>query len=323
VAGNSSGGASASDREIVITRVLNAPRELVFEAMTDPKQVGLWWGPRGFSTTIHEMDVRPGGVWKLTMHGPDGTDYPNKSVFLEIVKPERVVYSHGGGSKGGPGANFKATWTFEKQGDKTKLTMRMEFPTADARDQVVKHYNAIEGGNQTLDRCEEHLSKSAGAAVCVISRIFAAPRDLVFKAWTEPERLKHWWGPKGFTMLSAKVDLRPGGVFHYGMRAPNGQEMWGKFTYREIAAPERLVFIVSFSDEKGGVTRHPMSATWPLEVLSTVIFSDQDGRTTLTNRGTPNNATDAERKTFEGGFAGMQMGFKGTFDQLADYLAKG
>jgi uncharacterized protein YndB with AHSA1/START domain len=150
-----------ADREIVITRVFNAPRERVFNAMTDPKQVVQWWGPKGFTTTIEKMDVRPGGVWKHVMHGPDGTDYPNKSVFIEVVKPERIVYSHGGGKKGGPAAQFHATWTFEAQGTMTKLTLRMVFPSAAARDQVVKQYNAIEGGNQTLDRLAEHLAKMA------------------------------------------------------------------------------------------------------------------------------------------------------------------
>lgn len=148
-----------ADREILITRVFDAPRELVWNAWTDPKQVVQWWGPRGFTTTIHEMDVRPGGVWRHTMHGPDGTDYPNKSVFIEIVKPERIVYSHGGGKKGDPGVRFQATWTFEVEGGKTKLTLRMVFPSAEARDHIVKQYNAIEGGNQTLARLAEHLAK--------------------------------------------------------------------------------------------------------------------------------------------------------------------
>src|SRR5713101_3055168 len=114
-----------ADREIVITRVFDAPRERVFEAMTDPKQVVQWWGPKGFTTTIEKMDVRPGGVWKHVMHGPDSTDYPNKSVFTEVVKPGRIVYSHGGGKKGGPAAQFQATWTFEAQGAKNRLTLRM------------------------------------------------------------------------------------------------------------------------------------------------------------------------------------------------------
>ena len=161
----SSHAENTSDREIVITRVFDAPRELVWEAWTDPAQVVQWWGPRGFTTTVHEMDVRPGGIWRHTMHGPDGTDYPNESVFIEVVKPERIVFSHAGGKKGDAGAQFQSTWTFEAQGEKTKLTVRMVFATAAARDHVVKTYQAIEGGNQTLGRLVEHLAKMAGQNV--------------------------------------------------------------------------------------------------------------------------------------------------------------
>jgi uncharacterized protein YndB with AHSA1/START domain len=150
-----------ADNEIVITRLLDAPRELVWKAWTDPKHVVNWWGPNGFTTTIKKMDVRPGGVWKHVMHGPDGTNYPNASVFKEVVKPERIVYAHGGGKEGGPGASFQATWTFETQGDKTRVTLRMVFPTAADRDAVVKEYGAIEGGNQTLERLVAYLAKMA------------------------------------------------------------------------------------------------------------------------------------------------------------------
>jgi len=151
---------STADREIVITRIFDAPRELVWEAMTNPKHVVNWWGPNGFSTTVEEMDVRPGGIWKLVMHGPDGTDYPNKSIFTEIVKPARISYSHGGGKKGGPGAQFEATWTFDiVEADKTQVTIRMVFPSTAARDMIVKEYGAIEGGKQTLARLAEYLTK--------------------------------------------------------------------------------------------------------------------------------------------------------------------
>jgi uncharacterized protein YndB with AHSA1/START domain len=150
--------------EIVISRIFAAPRELVWQAMTDPKHVVHWWGPRGFSTTIETMDVRPGGIWKQTLHGPDGANYPNKSVFKEVVKPERLVYSHGGGRDGGPGASFVATWTFEDIGPgKTKLTMRLVFPSAEARDFVVKEFGALEGGRQTLERLSEHLPEMQAA----------------------------------------------------------------------------------------------------------------------------------------------------------------
>ncbi len=138
-----------TDREMVITRTLDAPRELVWEAMADPKHVVNWWGPNGYSTTIEKMDFSVGGVWKHVMHGPDGTDYPNKSTFTTIAKPERIEYSHGGGRKGDPAAQFDATWTFEVVGNnQTKVTLRLLFPTAEARDAIVKFYDAIEGGKK-------------------------------------------------------------------------------------------------------------------------------------------------------------------------------
>ena len=147
-----------ADREIVISREFNAPRELVWEAWTHPEHVAHWWGPRGFTTTIEKMDVRPGGLWKHVMHGPDGANYPNQSVFKEVVKPERIVFSHGGGREGGPGAHFVSTWTFDEiEKDKTRVTIRMVFTSAAARDFVVKEFGAIEGGKQTLERLAEHL----------------------------------------------------------------------------------------------------------------------------------------------------------------------
>jgi len=149
---------NTANREIVIARTFEAPRELVWEAWTNPQHVAQWWGPRAFTTTIERMEVRPGGVWKQVMHGPDGTDYPNKSVFTAVVKPERISYSHGGGKAGGPGVSFQATWTFEAVGkDQTRLTIRMVFSSAADRDTVVKVYGAIEGGHQTLERLGEYL----------------------------------------------------------------------------------------------------------------------------------------------------------------------
>ena len=151
-------GTEAADRELVFTRVFDAPRELVFEAWTDPKQIAQWWGPKGFTTTIHQMDVRPGGVWRLVMHGPDGIDYKNKIVFLEVVKPERLVYKHEP-EKGSEPVNFEVTVIFAEESGKTRLTMRMVFPSAAARDHVVQKYGAIEGAKQTLERLAGLLAK--------------------------------------------------------------------------------------------------------------------------------------------------------------------
>ena len=151
---------STVDREIKISREFDAPRELVWQAMTDPKHVVNWWGPRGFSTTIEEMDVRPGGAWKHVMRGPDGTNYPNKSIFKEIARPERIVFSHGGGREHGPGANFVATWSFDELAPKrTRVTIHMVFGTTAERDFVVKEFGAVEGAKQTLERLGEFLAQ--------------------------------------------------------------------------------------------------------------------------------------------------------------------
>lgn len=160
----------------------------------------------------------------------------------------------------------------------------------------------------------------------VISRTFAAPRDLVWKAWTEPECLAQWWGPKGCSIRVAKLDVRPGGMFHYAMQFNPGHDIWGRFVYREIESPERLVFVVSFSDATGGITRAPfpqLGDSWPLEILNTLTLTEQGGETTLTLRGSPINATEEERKAFVGMLGSMQQGWGGTLDKLAEHLAKG
>lgn len=156
----------------------------------------------------------------------------------------------------------------------------------------------------------------------MITRSFDAPRDAVFAAFTDPERMKRWWGPKGFTVIAAKMDLRPGGIYHYGMRAPDGSTMWGKFVYREIVRPERVVLVNSFSDEAGNITRHPMSPTWPLEMLSVFQFAEENGRAALTIRWSPLDADETARATFGGAHDSMRQGWTGTLDQLAEYLAQ-
>jgi uncharacterized protein YndB with AHSA1/START domain len=311
--------ASTSDREIVATRVFDAPRELVFDTWTDARHISNWWGPRGFTTTTHEMNVRPGGVWRHVMHGPDGRDYPNEIIFLEVVKPERLVYDHVSEPR------FHTTVTFAEHAGKTKVTARMLFESAALRNKVAVEHGAVEGLHQTLERLAEQLTRIPSPADAdvefLFTRVFDAPRKLVWKAFSESERLMQWWGPKGYTMLACKVDLRPGGVFHYSMRSPDGRKMWGKWVYREIVPPERLVSVVSFSDADGNLLRHPMSPTWPLELLHTMTLSERDGKTTLTVSGVPTNATEEERKTFRAGRNSMEAGFTGTLDQLAAYLS--
>ncbi|MDE1151757.1 MAG: SRPBCC domain-containing protein [Micavibrio sp.] len=165
------------------------------------------------------------------------------------------------------------------------------------------------------------LAAVMGNDAFIITRSFDAPQDLVWKAHTELPRLAKWWGPKGLKWLGGTLDLTAGGKFHYGMAMPNGQEMWGRFTYREVAPQSRIVFINGFSDKDGNLTRHPLAPVWPLEVLNVLTLSEEVGKTLLTLRGYPINASAAEMATFNAGKPSMQQGFGATYAQLDEYLA--
>ena len=149
-----------ADRELVHTRLFDAPRELVFDAYTDPKHIAEWWGPDGFSTTVYEMDVRPGGRWRFMMHGPDGKDWPNRIVYSEVVRPERLAFEHGSDVDDDP-QRFQVTITFTDEDGGTRLTQRMLFPTAEQRAMVLK-FGALELGQQTLNRFAAHLATRKG-----------------------------------------------------------------------------------------------------------------------------------------------------------------
>jgi uncharacterized protein YndB with AHSA1/START domain len=152
-------------------------------------------------------------------------------------------------------------------------------------------------------------------------RTLDAPRQRVWDAFTKEEHLKHWWGPAGMKNVTRKLELRPGGLHHYSMDTPTGETWWGRWVFEEVTPPERLVFISSFSDAEGGVTRAPFAADFPAEVRSVITFEAQGDKTVVTLRGEPIHASEAERKFFEGMHASMQNGWGGTFDGLAKYLA--
>ena len=156
----------------------------------------------------------------------------------------------------------------------------------------------------------------------VITRVFDAPAALVWKCFTEPERMKEWFGPKGSVVVSAIMDLRVGGTYHGAMGGPDGKVMWAKFIYREIVPPQRLVWEHSFSDEAGGLTRHPLSPTWPLWLLTTVTLADAPGgKTALTLMWSPLDPSPQEQITFDAAHDGMRSGWGGSFERLDAYLA--
>ncbi|PJN55772.1 hypothetical protein PAEVO_24940 [Paenibacillus sp. GM2FR] len=155
----------------------------------------------------------------------------------------------------------------------------------------------------------------------LLSRVFNAPRELVFKVWTDPEHFGRWWGPQGFSLEVIKMDVRPGGMFLGCQKSPDGnQAMWGKFVYQEVIVPEKLVFVQSFSDEEGNTIRAPFNANWPLEIMNIITFEEIEGKTTLTMQGGPINATAEELAAFDEMAPMVKQGFGGTFDQLAEYL---
>ena len=300
-------------RSLVIERMLDAPRALVFRAWTDPSHVQQWWGPHGFTNPRCEWDARPGGKIHIDMRGPDGTVYPMPGEFHEVVEPERLVFS----SSAVDGAlKVVNTVTFAEAGEKTK--MRMEAIVVHVAPEAAFAIAGMEEGwTQTLEKLDRDLEETF-----VMSRTFDAPRDLVWKAWTEKDRLMQWFGPKGATMPAAKLDFRPGGTFLYQLRLPNGDELWGKWVFREIDPPRRLVWVNSFSDPDGGITHHPMAPTWPREMLTVITFVERDEKTTVTIDWRPLNASAEERNTFIARKPSMTQGWGGTFEQFEDYLAR-
>jgi uncharacterized protein YndB with AHSA1/START domain len=157
VAARSSLDLTGDPRSMIATRVIDAPRELVWQAWTDPARLAQWWGPDGFTTTTSAFEQRPGGVWRFVMHGPDGRDYQNRITFDAIVEPERLVYHHGGGDDVEP-VRFVTMVTFEDLGGRTRVTLHGRFPSAAERDRVIREYGADTGAMQTLARLAAHVA---------------------------------------------------------------------------------------------------------------------------------------------------------------------
>jgi len=154
-----------------------------------------------------------------------------------------------------------------------------------------------------------------------LTRGFDAPRDLVFRTWTRADHLIHWWGPAGCEVIHADIDLRPGGVFLYGMRARDGETIWGRWLFRVVSAPDSLEFLSATCDERGRPHRHATTPDWPLETLATLRLIDDGERTTLALTGVPFNASPRECEVFAAAVDSMSHGWKGALDQFEAYVA--
>lgn len=306
--------------ELQIIRIFDAPVETVWDAWTDPEQVAQWWGPRGFTLTTHGKDLRPGGSWHYTMHGPDGVDYPNKTVYFEVEKYAKLVYDHGGNDDRPP--LFRVTVLFSRVGTKTRMDMRMALPTPEAAEETRKFIKKA-GGDSTWDRLAEYLDKeTSGKDSFVINRTFDAPIELMFEMWTNPRHFSQWLAPTGFQMEFIRADIRPGGKTFYCMQGGD-VKMYGRAEYLKFEKPHRIIYTQQFCDENENLSRHPMAPTWPATMLTTGQLAEEGPdrtRVTVTWEAY-GDTTPAELATFINSKGSMTQGWTGSFDKLEAYLS--
>lgn len=308
--------------EISITRLYDAPVKMVWDAWTDVKQVAQWWGPRGFTLTTHSKDLRPGGTWVYTMHGPDGTNWENITVYHEVEKYSRLVYDHGANANQPP--LFRVTVDFTEFKGKTKMDMTMALATAEAAQETRKFIKKA-GGESTWDRLAEYLEhEKTGKETFVINRVFDAPIETMYDMWTNPKHFSQWLAPTGFTMEFIRADIKPGGNTFYFMTDGADIKMYGRANYLEMHKPDRIMYTQQFCDEKENMSRHPMAPTWPAVMLTTVTFhAESSTQTRVTVQWEVHGkATSEEMQTFLAGRTGMTQGWTGSFDKLESYLVK-
>lgn len=306
---------------LTITRLYKAPVKMVWDAWTDPQQVAQWWGPRGFTLTTHSKDLRPGGTWEYTMHGPDGKDWPNSTKYFEVEKYKRLVYDHGANATQPP--LFRVEVNFIDLKDKTRMEMKMIFESVEKAIEISKFVKQA-GGDSTWDRLAEYLEKDiSGKEKFVINRTFHAPLSLMTKMWTDPKHFSKWLAPTGFDMSFIRADLKTGGSTFYYMQNSDGFKMYGRAQYIEVS-PTRLQYTQEFCDEKENPARHPAAPTWPQTMLTTVELIEEDSEHTRVciTWEVVGDYTAAELETFIKGKAGMTIGWTGSFDKLEDYLTK-
>lgn len=312
--------AKNKSNELKIRRIYDAPLKAVWDAWTDPKQVAQWWGPRGFTLTTHSKDLKSGGHWNYTMHGPDGVDYENRTKYLEVEKYSRLVYDHGANETQPP--MFRVTVQFTEVKGKTIMDMTMALPTPEKAEETRKFIKKA-GGDATWDRLAEYLDKeSSGKERFVINRTFHASLKTMFEMWTNPDHFSKWLAPTGFNMKFFKADIKSGGTTFYMMSNDSGMKMYGTARYLEVKSPDHLLYTQEFSDGHGNISRHPMAPTWPAVMLTKVTFTEEDSEhTRVTIAWEPyGNVTAEELDTFVKGKAGMTMGWTGSFDKLEEYL---
>jgi len=292
----------AGNPELVLTRTFEAPREVVFAAWTDAKHLEKWWGPKGFTSPVCAVDVRPGGKIRIDMRGPDGTVYPMVGVFEEIVAPERLVFTSGAlDAKGEMLFQILNTITFVAKGEKTVLTV--EARVVMSKPGAAPHLKGMqEGWSQTLDRLGDAVADTSAREIAA-TRVFNAPRETVWRMWTEKEHIVKWWGPWGFSNTVKEMEVRPGGMWRHTLHGPDGTDYWNESVYIEVIEPIRLMF------EHISAPVHVVTVTFEARGEKTVVTMRMLFETTL--------LLDKVAKV-----VGAVEGLNQTLDRLVELLAK-
>ncbi len=311
---------SPSDsNELRLTRVYDAPVSAVWDAWTVLDQVEQWWGPRGFTLTTHSKDLRPGGTWRYTMHGPDGVDYPNITTYHVVEPRQKLVYDHGATDDTPP--LFRVTVTFRESKGRTTMELVMALASRQAAADASKFIKKA-GGNATWDRLAEHLDeRTTGKPGFVINRTFEAPITRVFEMWTNPEHLAKWLPPTGTTMHFVRSEIAVGQSTLFVISGEHGA-MHVRAEYLAIEAPTRVVYAQQFVDEHERLAPAPGAPNWPATLLTTVeLCEESPERTRVTVTTEPHGeATAAEVAAFVDERPGMTRGWSGSFDVLEPLL---
>ncbi len=312
--------ATVRPNEIELIRVYEAPVKIVWDAWTDLKQLEKWWGPRGFTITTKSKDLHPGGKWIYTMHGPDGTDYPNIATYHVVLKYEKLVYDHGGNEE--LDKLFAVSATFKEDKGKTIVRMVYTLPTANEAKAMKQHIKQA-NGNSTWDRLGEFLEdKISGKDLFIIHRSFANSIKNIFDLWVDPEHFSRWLGPAGSTMQFITKDIKEGGSSLWSMttdgETADEQIKYGKINYQKISPPNSLIYTQNFCDKNGKLSKPPFSATYPDVILTTVqLVEEGPNQTRVTVKWEVyGEATEAERKTFHDMKPLMTGGWNSSFDKI-------
>lgn len=304
---------------LVINRVFDAPVEAVWDAWCDPKKAAQWWGPRGFTITTKSKDLRPGGKWIYTMHGPDGVDYPNITTYFIVEPLKRLEYDHGANEN--QKALFRVNVTFNEIDKKTSMQLKMTFETpeiAKNMSQFIKDAN----GNSTWDRLGEYLEeKHKSKNVFLLNRVFEASIEAVFDCFTKPEHIEKWQPPTGFYMKILEGKIKESQSVFYEM-GNDDIKFYGRSTYQKISPPKFISFLQEFCNSDGENIKHPGAPDWPARWLTSVTFTAEEPKLTRITLKSEllDQHTSAELKAFIAERGGMTQGWNGSLDRLEDML---